>query len=246
MAYEWPIDRSNFPDLPDPADPGYAARLYAQEAAATVATSVLWHLSGRRFGLAPSTVRPCPPPPRSWYLSGYRADYANALHGAWGFENGVGCGCFPRCRKSSPYAVHLPGPAAQIVTVTIGAVTLAANVYVLENDTLYRRDVAWPGQDYGKPAGEDGTWSVTYLRGEPVPAGVDVLTGMLAREMIAATSGSKCRLPSNITAVSRNGVTYQVYNPNDIFANGKTGLSEVDLWLSAINPHHLMKAPSVL
>jgi hypothetical protein len=41
-------------------------------------------------------------------------------------------------------------------------------------------------------------------------------------------------------------VSYQVYNPQQIYADGKTGLSEVDLWLATVNPNHLMAAPSVL
>jgi len=46
--------------------------------------------------------------------------------------------------------------------------------------------------------------------------------------------------------VVRQGVSFEVYNPNDVYSNGKTGLPEVDMWLAAVNPHHLQAAPSVI
>jgi hypothetical protein len=163
--------------------------------------------------------------------------------GAW---RNFGCGCAGRCDRSSPRAVHLPGPVQGIVTVTIEQTVLDEADYVLEGDVLYRVGANWPHQDLGRPLGESNTWSVIYDRGEPPPAGTAGLVGLLAKEFLAACTGDKCRLPRNITGVSRNGVSYQVYNPELLYANGKTGLAEIDLWLNAINPHHILAAPKVL
>ena len=95
------------------------------------------------------------------------------------------------------------------------------------------------------PSGEAGTWSVTYLRGLPIPAGASRLAGMLATEFYNACTGGKCRLPRSVSEVSRQGVTHKIVNPNEIYAVGKTGIPEIDLWLSAVNPSHLTAAPVV-
>jgi hypothetical protein len=158
------------------------------------------------------------------------------------------CGCVGRCNLSGPGSVHLPGPAQEVIAVIAAGVLLDEDQYVLEGDVLYRTGDAavWPNQDLGRPLGEPNTWSVEYLRGLPVPSGVDRLTGLLANEFLAACTGGKCRLPRSVTRVSRQGVTYEVFNPNTIYAARKTGLPEVDLWLSAVNPVGLMAAPSVI
>jgi len=123
---------------------------------------------------------------------------------------------------------------------------LSPTVYALEGNALYRRGADWPRQDLGRPLGESGTWSVTYTRGIAVPAGVDRLVGMLAVEFIAACDDDMtCRLPRTMVSTTQRGVTH-VFDPSKILAAGKTGLPEVDLWLSAVNPHHLMAAPSVI
>jgi hypothetical protein len=88
---------------------------------------------------------------------------------------------------------------------------------------------------------------VTYNRGIVPPQGVAGLTGNLAKEMLDALDNEgRCRLPRTVTTASRNGVTYRAYDPAAIYANGKTGLPEIDLWLAAVNPHALMAPPSVL
>jgi hypothetical protein len=48
-----------------------------------------------------------------------------------------------------------------------------------------------------------------------------------------------------VTSVSRQGISYQMIDPTDILATGKTGLPEVDLWLSAVNPSHMQEPPRV-
>lgn len=117
--------------------------------------------------------------------------------------------------------------------------------YVLENDLLYNRTGNWPHQDHNRPLGESKTWSVSYLRGIPVPDGVSVFVGLLAKEFLAACSGDSCRLPRNVVAVTNRGVSKQ-FDPSRIYAAGKTGLSEIDMWLAAVNPHHIMGGPKVL
>lgn len=237
MPYTWPVDRACLPPLPAEDDETYEQKLAERNNAEDLAVQVLWALSGRQFGVYETVVRPrtldthCRPAPYvlSWE-SGRWIDYP--------------CGCLGCCHITTTRAVHLPGPVAEIVTVTIGADDLDPADYVLEGDVLYRKGGNWPPQDMNRPMGEDQTWSVTYLRGTPPPAGVAVFVGQLANEFIAACSGGSCRLPRNVVATTSRGVSRQ-FDPSRIYASGKTGLSEIDLWLSAVNPHHLTAPPSV-
>lgn len=266
MAFTWPIDRSGTLTPPDPvpvegAD-GYVAMIQ-QNAAAQLAVEVMWALSGRQFGLADETVRPCRDDRNTWsgrrFYEGYfDTAYDGVYDVSWGYDlffwgSGDGyvstaCGCTGGgCRLSGPRAVHLPGPVYAVTEVKIADTVLDPSTYSIENNVLYRVEHMWPRQDLGRPMGEVNTWSVQYQRGIPAPVGVDVLTGILAREFLAAiTADSKCRLPRTVTTVSRQGVSYRAYDPAVIYANGKTGLPEIDIWLASINPYHLLAAPTVI
>lgn len=234
------------PELPDTPTPeqqaDYDAAVARREGAIALAVTVMWALSGRQFGICPVIARPCPPgdPLRPW--GGYSAvivwDGSNWLNAP--------CGCMGVCRYSGPRKLHLPGPVQSIVTVTIAGVDLDPAAYTLEGDVLYL-DRSWPSQDLGRPLGEAGTWSITYERGRPVPSGADRLTGILAAEFDKACSGdNKCRLPRQVTSMSRQGVSYQMYDPTAFYSSGKTSIPEIDMWLAAINPNHIMAGPVVV
>lgn len=108
-------------------------------------------------------------------------------------------------------------------------------------------DVAcWPTcQEMGLPATEPGTFEVTYLRGKPVPEYGLWAAGLLACELIKACAppgdNCACRLPDNVQSVVREGVSIDL----DVFRLGgtgdpefgRTGIPEVDLWLSTVNPN---------
>lgn len=254
MAFEWPIDRTNFPALPDlPGSPtdeqqaAYNKALAEQRGAAQLAVTVMWALTGRQFGLNHVTVRPCRDMTQMWGRRrevGWRTLwYHDGAYFTWP------CGCHSGCEIGGPRVVHLPGPVNAVSAVTIAGVALDPSGYTVEGNVLYRNGGLWPTQDLGRPLGEERTWSVTYDQGYPVPDGMDLLTGILAKEFLAALAagdGNKCRLPRTVTTASRNGVTYRAYDPAVIYADGKTGLSEIDLVLATINPHALAAPPSVI
>lgn len=262
MTCDWPIDRACLPALPvlgdtptDEEQAAYNAALASSNAAEDLAVQVLWALSGRQFGVCPVVARPCPN--RSPYSPFDRGLYG--LYGSLGWDlgwdlfvwigggwGGIGCGCIGRCRLTGPRMVHLPSPVIDVTEVVIDGVAINSTEYVLEGNVLYRVGANWPLQDLGKPMGETGTWSVEYLHGYPPPSGTANMVGTLAKEFLAACSGGACRLPRTVTTASRNGVTYRVYDPAVIYGNGKTGIPEIDLWLAAINPAHLIQAPVVL
>lgn len=248
MTFEWPIDRTVFPALPDVTDPPsaeYTKAVAEQRAAAQLAVDVLYALSGRQFGLYEHTVRPCRQPLYNHNISGPVTSYLVSWEGDHWIN--VPCGCYGSCRLSGPNVIHLPGPVHDVTEVKIAGTVLASNVWVLEGNRLYRREAPWPRQDLNRPLGDANTWSVTYRRGIEVPEGVAALTGLLAKEFLdALNNDGRCRLPRTVTTASRNGVTYRAYDPAVIYASGKTGLPEVDMWLAAVNPNHLMAAPSVI
>lgn len=206
--------------------------------------SVLWALSGRQFGQCPVIARPCPSPcPSTSGVTLGPGRFPVFSDGRWLDTN---CRCYGACETSGPTVVHLPGPVGEVLSVTVGGITLDTAAYQLEGDRLYRTDGAqWPRQDLLQPLGGDATWSVTYTRGVPVPAGVGVLVGVLTKEFLDACGGGKCRLPRRVQSVSRAGVSYQMVDPTDIYAAGKTGLAEIDIWLAAVNPTALQQRPAV-
>lgn len=243
MNCSWPVDRECIPNLPEePTE----AQIAQQQAAEDLAVQILWALSGRQFGVCPVMARPCPQYP----------DYPGylAAGGTWlvlwdgaSWRN-MACGCGTACNWNTPQVIHLGnfgGPVQEIIEVTIAGEVLDDVQYRLEGNLLYRVGGKWPNQNLSAPLDEPGTWSVTFTRGNPPPVGTARLVGLLAAEFLAACRGGKCRLPRRVRSVSRSGVTYDMVDPTDIYSEGKTGLPEVDLWLSAVNPHALMQPPSV-
>lgn len=247
MTCDWPVDEGCLPPLPDEDHPDYQAQLAQRAAAVEVAVSVLWALSGRQFGVCEAMARPCPTPAPGLRAGSPWDQTVAPFIPTFEFGRWVNysCGCTGRCTAAGPRTVHLPGPVSHIVIVTICGEVLDPCEYTLEGDMLYRNGANWPAQNYNRPLDEDGTWSVLYGKGVPVPDGVGVFVGQLAKEFLAACSGEQCRLPRNVVATTSRGVTRQ-FDPTGMYASGKTGLSEIDVWLAAVNPHHIMRAPRVI
>lgn len=243
---QWPIDRSCLPELPaDTSGADYEAQLARREAAEDLAVSIMWALSGRQFGVCPYIVRPCTQSAGYWRTGTY-GTYGYVAY--WDVDHWItaSCGCgIGRCRTSGPSAVHLPGPAQDVEEVLVEGEPLDPDLYRLEGDVLHRIGGAWPAQDLSQPMGEANTWSVEYLRGNPVPRGAAFLTGLLTKELINACTGAPCRLPRTVTSVNRQGLSFNL-DPSVIYAAGKTGISEIDTWLAAVNPNKLLCAPSVI
>ena len=158
-----------------------------------------------------------------------------------------GCGCSGGCVRSGPGMIHLPGPVQSIDLVVLENDVLDTSEYVLEGDILYRTGgKAWPSQNLSQPMGSPGTWYVQYQKGLEVPPGGDKMAGILAQEFIAACDGDgECRLPRTVIRTTRQGVTH-TFDASAVLAAGSVGIPEIDLWVTAINPHHLTRPPVVL
>jgi hypothetical protein len=83
---------------------------------------------------------------------------------------------------------------------------------------------------------------------EPASAAVSELTCQLILACLPpGTKGrGECRLPGNVTKVIRQGVQVEMADPATIFAEWRTGLPMVDMWLAAVNPHKLTSSSRVL
>lgn len=249
----WPLRRSCLPALPQPTDDDYEDAVQDQKDAIKLAVDTLWAASGRQFGVCETTVRPCVPGTtrgqRREYLGRGYGGYAYAVWDGSGWGSDTGCGCDGACEWYGDRAAHLPGPVVHddehLITVVINGDVIANTDWVLEGDVLYRVGEAWPKQNMNRASGEDGTWSVTYWRGQPVPRGVGRYVCILAAEILKASNGEKCELPANARRVVRQGISLEL-DPLAILSGGRTGILVIDRWLQSVNPNKLMQPPSVL
>ncbi|WP_367139610.1 hypothetical protein [Saccharothrix sp. HUAS TT1] len=218
--------------------------------AAEAATWVLWSLTAGRYGLCEQTVRPCPPPtPIPTHHAGPLGPRPVLYGGRW-LNLGCGCPAPGPCGCSGVDELPLPGPvhweppapgASPLVTVHIDGQVLPPEAWRFSPpDRLVRVDgQRWPtGQDLALPLDRPGTFGVTYWTGEPVPPLARRAMSVLTCEFYKACRGdSNCALPERLVrAVSREGVDYVLIDPLDMLNHGRTGIYEVDLFLSIANP----------
>lgn len=206
------------------------------------AVEVVHGFSGRQFGLCTRTVRPCRD--RCQEAGGTLLD-PYVLNGEW-FNNACQR-CVTDCSCTEVSEVTLPGPVQRIIVVKIDGAEVDPLDYRVDNKRklVAQNGLTWPTcQDMTRPAGEGGTWTVTYQRGKPVPELGLYAAGMLACELVKACTPAtvgECRLPENVRSVVREGVSYDlepfVLGGQDGTAEfGRTGIPEVDMWLTLVNP----------
>jgi len=127
-------------------------------------------------------------------------------------------------------------PVHSVVSVLSGVTAVDPATYALR------------GFKYLQFTGEvpaDLTVSVQYGMIPPLLGKEAVLA--LACEILAAHMGEECSLPSGITgAVTRQGITQDMINPNDLLENGRTGIYAVDRFLMIYNPKNLPSPAFVL
>ena len=238
----------------DPAWANYDANV--QSRAVSLATFVLDALTGRQFAQCPVTVRPCGP--TCTLRTGYQTFPVGApgqnVPGPWMLPyiaNGAwsncacagGCDCAPACK------IDLGMPVAEVTEVKVDGLVLDPSAYILVGQWLARTDggECWPScQDPAVPDTEDGTFSVTYRPGRPLPPAGQYAAGLLASEFAKACAGGACALPAQIAALSRQGTDVQFVDPVEVLDNGRTGIREVDLFIHAVNPSGLTRRPTII
>lgn len=223
----WPVDWSRLPEITD-------TNRSQIQAAANAATGVLWALTGRRFGLEAVEARPCP----------HNRPSGIPLTPGPGWQPTLDSGAVrnaPTCVRTTcdrDGAVVLPCPVHRVTGFTVDGDDVALDSLVVDGDRVWRwgRE-PWPSQDLSRHSGEPGTWAIRYLRGTPPPAGAAQAAAALAKEFHAAATGGQCQLPRRTTSVQRQGVSVNMVDPTEIYESGATGLTDVDLWIRAANPH---------
>jgi hypothetical protein len=228
-----------------------------------VSATLIWALTGRRFGLCPYTVRPCKPQTCETislaedilYFNRWNRETMGVSVGDFspilleGKVYNIACGCPQGCCKCrSSCEVWLPGPVNSIVSVTNGGILVEPENYQLYSDSklVFYNGQCPDCQDYDKPLGEPGTWSVTYLKGEPVPDILNLAAGMYACELGRALSGDKsCKIPSRVQNIARQGINEAFADPFLLAENLLTGVPEIDLFIKAMNPYQMAQPPRV-
>lgn len=212
----------------------------------SIATEILYQLSGAQFDECTRTLRPCRrdcydvwPWQASWNEWGSQWPHPYNYAGEW-FNLGCG-GCAGSCSCAVLHEVLLPYPVSSVTEIEIDGVQLTPlsdHVILYDFNRLVRIDgESWPlCNDLSKAAGEEGTWTITFVTGTPVPPLGQAAVGELTRELTLACVGAECRLPTNVQQIVRQGVTQSRLDPNEISADGKLGLYFCDLFINAYNP----------
>lgn len=237
-----PEDESGLPEYEE-AMAAYELAVLQVEIALEFAWTTLQTLSAYQIAICPITVRPSQARcgGGSYFIAPVLGPIGSSfwpyvVNGQWlnaVCNDGEGCGC------GRVQQVILPGPVGDIVEVVIDGVTLdPADYRVDSGNKLVRQDGdVWPScQNFNLPAGEVGTFTVTYYHGATADRLVRYAAGILADEYLKAITGSgECRLPSGTTEIVRQGITISV-NQN-FFEDGNTGIPEVNAVIRRFNPY---------
>lgn len=202
----WPVDEEacGLTEL----DPG--SDLFIRSVA--TASSIMTRLSAYTVGLCETELRPlglcreC----RSWCCGGTDGIY---LRGQFGLN------------------------VWDVTRVRLGDVEYPDSTWRFERETrmLWRAlpDV-WPSRDdKGSHAGAGAAFVVDVTQGVPPdPWALDV-AARLTRELYMSCTGGKCRLPSNVTTVTSQGITVKLRTDEIV-----TFIPELAAWVHGVNPHN--------
>lgn len=148
------------------------------------------------------------------------------------------CGCARSgCRGCGPFArVDLGGlwPVSDVVEVVLDGTPLdrAGHWRVDDWRWLVRTDgLTWPTtSDLTDPEG----FQVTWVYGRVPPPSLRRAAALLAAEIATAcVPGATCKLPSRVTTITREGVSYTVLDSQKFIDEGRTGIYLVDMAIAA-------------
>jgi len=213
-----------------------------QERATALAWGALRTLTGGLVGNCPVLLRPC----RRGCGPQSMATPINPVNVRGHWYNAP-CGCAgPACSCGPVCEIMLPGVVAEVLSVWVDGEMLDSSAYRIDNaNLLVRQDGGcWPEcQDMAQPWDSADAFTVEYVPGVAPDAAGLWAAGVLASEFAKACQGGKCRLPSSVTSVVRQGVSMSF--SEGMFAGGVTGIREVDAYVFSINPNHLVQPSRV-
>lgn len=211
--------------------------IYLLDEAVIISSQELYAASGKQFaGICENFVRPC----SDGCSCGYQVLSRGHLVGwdgeCWG---GYACGCHPEPR------VKLAGYVREILEVTIDGIVVDPSLYrVDKNKYLVRTDGSrWPScQTLELNSDEVGTFAVSYTYGRIPPLMGQMAARQLACEIFKDSSGLECALPTGVTRVTRQGITFErSFFQRDPDGLWRTGMALVDMFLNTVNPHGLSR-----
>ena len=229
--YCWPVDTGCCSEFDD-----YSPAI--QTRSKGLAGAALRMLTGRSIGGCDVKVRPCKRGCIGADAGYFSAGWFVPLNWAGTWTNS--CGCTTDCSCGPLEQMLLPPPIGRVTQVKVDGVVVAPTAYRVDSQRwLVRLDGGtWPVcQDMAKADTEAGTFSVTYLNAQPVDGLGAYAAGVLACEFAKACSGARCRLPSGVTDITRQGISMTL--PTGAFPDGLTGIREVDAYVQSVNPSKL-------
>ncbi len=88
--------------------------------------------------------------------------------------------------------------------------------------------------------------TVTYKHGVNPPEAGRAAALHLANELELGFSGSdECSLPQRVSSVQRQGISYDILDPQQFVEDGKTGIYIVDMFIHSANPGKAVKKPKI-
>lgn len=229
----------DLPEVPETMVDWHTLPEDIKDTARQLASRTVERLTGNRVGVCPITLRPGARVLHSVNFDSYTGGFAPTnWSGTW--SNGC-------ITVNSPCEVALPAPIGRIDELKANGVVIDPADYRIDNGYIVvytgSADCPFPvSQNIALPDTEAGTMSVTYVNAYlPETAGLAACF-VLAREYALALTGARCRLPAGVTSVVRQGITMTLESGS--FPGGKTGIAEVDAYVSLWNPKGIV-APQV-
>lgn len=205
---------------------------FAQQAVES-ASYLMWALSGRKYsGIATVTERYVRFAPlintrliQEAAIINSRVNKALAIVEPW---------------VSAETRIRLRGqPVQEIVTVRNinGGIVNPSSYYIVDHSTIQFSEGALI-----VPADIE----ISYTYGAQAPTLGKMAARRVAIEFIKLWEGlDDCALPSRVSQVTRQGVTYTVLDSQDFLQEMRLGIYEIDLFLKTVNPHKANKRSKV-
>lgn len=192
------------------------------------ARSLIWALSGRRFGVFETLAEPY----RVNSCGGGSAFLSNYMSGGTWYSTCSG-GC---CKLNL-----VSQPVREILEVRVNGAAVDASGYNLTANTLTIAGGCSTCEGCANPSIE-----VDYRWGIPMPLAGIGATAELACEFMNGMNGDPCRLSARAVQIVRQGVTVSLKDAGELAAMGLTGLPITDAFINSVNPNHLMQRPFVI
>lgn len=145
-----------------------------------------------------------------------------------------------------PQRLYLRGtPVHQINDVWVDGELIDPSEYALFNKRFLKMRSGMPW-GYGC---KNGGVTVDYTYGMlPPKAGILACITLANEVLILLGEGSDgvCRIPERVRSVSREGISFDMIDPQEFLDDGRTGIWEIDMFIRTANPARAKKQPRIV